>query len=153
DITANGLVFTIQPVTTPAGQPFNVKVEARDASGNTDPTFTGAVTLAIKPRTGASGATLGGTTTVNAVAGVADFSGQGLNIQKFGTGYILTASTSSLPVADSAAFDITAAPASQLVVTASPLNTQAGRTLTMTVEARDAFGNLDTAFAGTVDVA
>ena len=90
---------------------------------------------------------------LGAVGGVADFTGQGLNIQLAGTGYILTASTTGLPIADSAAFNITAAPASQLVVAASPLNTQAGRTLTMTVEARDAFGNLDTAFAGAVDAA
>src|SRR5208337_1835578 len=44
---------------------------AENGSGNTDPTYTGLVTLALSG--GAVGATLGGTVTVNAVNGVAAF--------------------------------------------------------------------------------
>jgi hypothetical protein len=152
NITATGLVFTFQPVTTPAGQTFVVMVAAQDASNNTDTTFNGAVTLAIKFGTGSPRATLGGTVTVNAVNGVADFSGQGLNIVKAASGYILTASASGLAGAESQPFDITGGTATRLVVTTSPSNTAAGGTLMLVVEARDTFDNLATSYVGVVDL-
>src|SRR6185436_10928548 len=67
--------------------------------------FNGPVTLTIKSGTGASGATLVGTATVNAVNGVASFSG--LAISKAGTGYRLTVASSGLSSADTAPFEIT----------------------------------------------
>ena len=152
NITATGLAFTLQPVTTPAGQVFVVKVAAQDASNNPDTTFTGAVTLAIKFGTGSPRATLGGTVTVNAVNGVADFTGQGLNIVKAASGYILMASASGLAGAESQPFDITSGTATQLVVTTSPSNTAAGAPLTLAVEVRDAFDNLATSYSGVVDL-
>jgi hypothetical protein len=152
NITATGLVFTLQPVTTPAGQTFVVKVAAQDASNNPDTTFTGAVTLAIKFGTGSPRATLGGTVTVNAVNGVADFTGQGLNIVKAASGYILTASASGLAGAESQLFDITGGTATQLVLTTSPSNTPAGAPLTLAVEVRDTFDNLATSYAGAADL-
>jgi hypothetical protein len=145
-------VFTLQPVTTPAGQTFVVKVAAQDASNNTDTTFNGVVTLAIKFGTGSPRGTLGGTITVNAVNGVADFTGQGLNILKAASGYILTASASGLASAESQPFDITGGTATQLVITTSPSNTPAGAPLTLAVEARDAFDNLATSYAGMADL-
>jgi hypothetical protein len=150
NITATGLAFTLQPVTTPAGQVFVVKVAAQDGANNTDTTFTGAVTLAIKPGTGSPRGTLGGTVMVNAVKGVADFTD--LNIAKSASGYILTASASGLPSADSKPFDITGGTATRLVVTTSPSNTPAGAPLTLAVEARDTFDNLATSYAGMVDL-
>jgi hypothetical protein len=152
NITATGLVFTLQPVTTQAGQPILVRVAAQDASNNIDTTFTGAVTLAIKFGTGAPRATLGGTVTVNAVGGVADFTGQGLNITEAAAGYILIASTPGLAGAESQSFDITGGPASELVFATSPGNTPAGAPLAFVVEARDSFGNLATGFSGMVDL-
>ena len=62
-----------------------------------------AVTVAIG--TNPSGGTLSGTKTVNAVAGVATFSG--LSIDNIGTGYTLVASASGLTSGTSTAFDIT----------------------------------------------
>ena len=152
NITATGLVFTLQPVTTPAGQTFAVRVAAQDATNNIDTTFSGAVTLAIKFGTGSPRATLGGTVTVNAVNGVADFTGQGLNIVKAASGYILIASASGLAGAESQPFDITGGAATQLVFATSPSNTPAGAPLTLVVEARDAFDNLATTYAGTLDL-
>jgi len=152
NITAAGLVFTLQPVTTTAGQTFVVIVAAQDATNNIDTTFSGAVTLAIKFGTGSPRATLGGTVTVNAVNGVADFTGQGLNIVKAASGYILIASASGLAGAESQPFDITGGAATQLVFATSPSNTPAGAPLTLVVEARDAFDNLATTFAGTLDL-
>ncbi len=152
NVTATGLVFTLQPVTTPAGQTIVVKVAAQDASNNPDTTFTGAVTLVIKFGTGSPRATLGGTVTVNAVNGVADFSGQGLNIVKAASGYILMASASGLADAESQPFDITSGAVTQMAFATSPSNTPAGGTLMLVVEARDAFDNLATSYAGMVDL-
>jgi hypothetical protein len=153
NITATGLVFTLQPVTTPAGQPLMVTVAAQDATNNTDTTFNGAVTLAIKFGTGSSRGTLAGTVTVNAVNGVADFTGQGLNIIRAGTDYILIASATGLAGAESQPFDITNGAVTQLSFTTSPSNTPADAPLTLVIEARDVFDNLATTYTGTLDLA
>src|SRR5205823_1876906 len=87
--TATQLVFSVQPSTTTAGAAITpaVEVTAQDASGNTATGFTGNLTVAIG--TNPSSGTLTGTLTHTAVGGVATFSG--LNIDKVGTGYTLTA--------------------------------------------------------------
>ena len=78
---------------------------ARDQFGNVATSFTKNVTVSITTGTGTGGATLGGTTTVSAVAGVAAFTD--LTIDLTGTGYTLDADTSpSLGVATSTLFDI-----------------------------------------------
>ncbi len=90
-----------------ANVPFSTQpvVVTQDALNHTNTTFNGPVTLTIKSGTGTSGATLAGTVTVNAVNGVASFSG--LAISKAGTGYRLTATSSGVSSVDSAVFDIT----------------------------------------------
>jgi hypothetical protein len=101
------LVFTTNPQGAQANAPFATQpvVIAQSGPGVTNTSFNGPVTLAIKPGTGASGAALVGTVTVNAVNGVASFSG--LAINKAGAGYRLTASAGGLSTAESSAFDIT----------------------------------------------
>jgi hypothetical protein len=97
------LAFERQPVNTFTKLFLpSVTVVARDALGNTATDFTGAVTLAIgaNPAEG----TLAGTTTVNAVRGVATFFG--LSIELPGDGYTLTASSEALAGATSAPFNI-----------------------------------------------
>jgi hypothetical protein len=81
-------VLTAQPV-----------VRVVDYNGNTLSAFSGSVTIALKPGTGTVGATLGGTTTVPVVNGVATFTNLSLN--KGGTGYVLTASVPGFGGADS----------------------------------------------------
>src|SRR5213075_1256347 len=149
--TATQLVFSVQPSSTPAGAAITpaVQVTAQDAQGNTATGFTGNVTVAIgtKPGTG----TLGGTLTHAAVGGVATFAN--LSIDKVGTGYTLTATGAGS--ATSAAFNITAGTATQLVFSVQPTNTVAGATITPAVQltAQDASGNTATGFTGNITVA
>src|SRR5205823_236072 len=110
---------------------------------------TGSITVAIgtTPSTG----TLSGTKTVAAVAGVATFSG--LSIDKAGTGYTLTATGAGSTT--SAAFNITAGTATQLVFNVQPSTTTAGTAITPAVEvtAQDGNGNTATGFTGNITVA
>jgi autotransporter-associated beta strand protein len=90
---ASQIVFTTQPsASTPLNTPFATQpvVQIRDAFGNlvtTGGDATANVSLTLTTGTG----TLGGTTSINAVGGVADFVGQGLNINQAGTDKVLTA--------------------------------------------------------------
>ncbi|NWJ48723.1 MAG: hypothetical protein HXX08_22930, partial [Chloroflexi bacterium] len=101
---ATQLAITTQPSGAVAGTAFTTTVTAQDAYGNTATNFSGAVTVAIKGSTGTTGATLSGTLTVNAVNGVATFSG--LSLDKSGTGYVLTATSGTLTPADTSGFDV-----------------------------------------------
>ena len=105
---ATQLVFSAQPSNSTPNAPFPTQpvVTAKDAAGNLDTSYAGNVTLAIKGGTGTGGAALNGTVTVAAVNGVATFSG--LSIDLIGAGYQLTAGSGTLPVVESAAFNITA---------------------------------------------
>lgn len=147
NVTAIGvpvLAFTVQPVTTQAGAAIApaVQVTAQDALGNTVSGFTGDVTIAIGSNPG--GATLSGTTTETAVAGVATFSN--LQLDKTGIGYTLTATSHALGGAASTGFDVTAGPVSASLSTLKALpNTivasAGGSGSTITVTARDLFDN------------
>jgi len=97
------LAITTQPRSAiTAGQMFDVKVSAKDPSGNVDPNFDGPVTIALGNNPGSS--TLGGTLTVDAVAGVADFSD--LMLDELGTGYTLQASSAGLGPVTTTAFNV-----------------------------------------------
>src|SRR5207249_255255 len=146
--TATQLVFNVQPSTTTAGTAITpaVEVTAQDAGGNTATGFTGNITVAIgtNPRSG----TLAGTLTHAAASGVATFSG--LSIDNVAPGYSPTRRSSGLTT--SAAFNITAGTATQLVFTVQPSTTTAGAAITPVVEvtAQDAGGNTATGFTGNV---
>src|SRR2546430_3784192 len=116
--TATQLAFSQQPGTTVANRLVTpaVKVRALDALGNLVPSFTGSVTIALGSNPG--GATLGGTTPVTAVSGVATFFDLSLN--KTGTAYTLTASASGFTTVTSTPFDIIPGTASQLAFTEQP---------------------------------
>jgi hypothetical protein len=142
---ATELAVTGLPANTPAGAAMTpaVQVSARDAFGNTATSFTGGVTVAIGANP--SGGALTGTTARPAVAGVATFSD--LTIDKSGAGYTLTASASGLAPDTSNTFTISAGSVSptQSTVSASPAGITASNgsiTSTITVLAKDAFGNL-----------
>ncbi len=148
---ATNLAFTTQPQTTQAGQTMPVvRVTARDASGNTVTSYTGLITVAIGTNPG--GGTLSGTTSVNAVSGVATFST--LSINNAGNGYTLTASASGLTGATSSSFNITVPPATNLAFTTQPQTTVAGQTMpAVRVTARDASGNTVTSYTGLITIA
>ena len=103
---AAAVVFSGQPLAVTVGLAIApaVQVTARDAFGNTASTFTGAVTIAVGLNPG--GATLSGTTVVNAVAGVATFSGLSLDVSA--AGYTLEATSGVLVGATSALFNTSA---------------------------------------------
>ncbi|MDB4889090.1 MAG: hypothetical protein JWL61_945, partial [Gemmatimonadetes bacterium] len=140
-VTPTALVVTQQPTTAAAGQPIsNVVITAQSANGITATSFTGAISIALGTNT--AGATLSGTTTVNAVAGVATFAG--LTLNKTGTGFTLVASSGSLTSATTSPFDITTAPASAITVVSGGGQTgAAGATLPqpVVVSVTDVFGN------------
>ncbi|PYO78044.1 MAG: hemagglutinin, partial [Gemmatimonadetes bacterium] len=150
--TATQLAFGIQPGTTIAGHQISpaVKVRALDALGNLVPGFTGSVSVALGANPG--GGTLGGTTPVAAVGGVATFFD--LSINKTGSGYTLTAAASGFAPVTSSAFDITPGTATQLVFTVQPSTTVAGAAISPAVQvsALDGAGNVVPSFTGSVTV-
>jgi len=101
------LGFTVQPsrtLPTFAIQPA-VQVTALDAEGNRMTSYNGPVTITIGRNGGTLMAgTLSGTTTVNAVNGVATF--PNLSIDQPGTGYTLVVNAANVSGAESAQFDI-----------------------------------------------
>ena len=120
---ARTLVITAQPpaaLTAGAVIAPPLTVEMRDASNVIVSSFTGAVTMVIGTNPGT--ATLGGTATVNAVAGVATFST--LTLDKVGTGYTLVASASGATSATSTAVTVSAGAASALSISSG--NAQSG---------------------------
>ena len=127
-----------------------VTITAQDVNGNTTTAFTGPVTVAFGSNT--AGATLGGTTTINAIAGIATFSG--LVVNKAGTGYTLVASSGGLTPATSNVFDITVGSATKLAFTVTENGSTGGAVLTppITVAAEDSIGNVVTGFTGTVQL-
>jgi hypothetical protein len=101
------LAFTVQPSRTLpllAIQP-DVQVTALNAEGNRMTSYNGPVTITIGRNGGTVLAgTLSGTTTVNAVNGVATFSN--LSIDQPGTGYTLVVNAANVFGAESAPFNI-----------------------------------------------
>src|SRR5437016_2959244 len=150
--TATHLAFTQQPSTTGAGAVISpaVQVTALDPAGNPVPSFTGDVTVALGNNSG--GGTLGGTTTVTAVNGVASFST--LTLDKTGTSYWLTVSATGLSATTSSLFAITPGAATHLVFDTEPSTTVADNAINPAVKVRalDAFGNLATGYSGAVAI-
>jgi hypothetical protein len=140
--TATQLAFGQQPTTTAVALTISpaATVQVEDSLGNVVSTDTSNVTVAIG--TNPSGATLGGTTMVAAVSGVATFGTLSLN--KSGVGYTLTAADGALTGATSSSFNITSTTATQLAFDVEPSNTTAGRTIApaVTVLIEDSDGNI-----------
>ena len=134
-----------------AGSGFDLVIYAEDAEGNVDTTFDGDVTLALANNP--SGGNLGGTLTVPAINGIANFIG--LTIDTAGIGYTLDAASTGLSPATSNPLNITApGVATHLVVTTEPPSTiTAGTGFTLAVSAEDDFGTVDTSFQGNVIIA
>jgi hypothetical protein len=99
------VAFTTQPGSAAAGAtiPGPPTIAVKDNFGNTVTSSTASITIAIGNNP--SGGVLSGTTTKNAVAGVASFND--LSINQAGNGYTLTASSTGLTSATSDAFNVT----------------------------------------------
>ena len=96
------MVTTQPPQTVGLDSKFDAQISAEDASGNVDTSFNGPVTIALDNNPG--GATLGGTLTVNAVNGLADF--PDLSLNKAGSGYTLKATSAGLTSVDTGSFTV-----------------------------------------------
>jgi len=139
----NNLAFTTQPVNLTAGTAFpTVVVTARDAFGNTVTSFTTNVTLAFGSHP--AGATLTGTTSVPATAGVATFSA--LGPLPVAGGYTLVASASGVGSTASNSFTVNPAPPVTLAFFVQPTSGFAGSIITpaVVVAIEDSVGNVVT---------
>lgn len=140
--TATKLAFTTQPSNSPAGNNGmgTIRVAVQDTNGNTITTganATAPVSMAISNNV--NGAVLTGTTTVNAVAGIATFTG--LGISKTGTGYRLLATSGSFTAAYSNSFNVTAGTPNRIAVT-GPASVVSGLCSTaVTFQLQDLGGN------------
>jgi uncharacterized delta-60 repeat protein len=135
------LDFVQQPTNTTAGNNITpaVTVQLLDPSNNLINSNSD-VTISLGSNPG--GGTLSGTTTVAAVGGTATF--YNLAIDKLGTGYTLTASSSGLTEATSSPFNISAAsPAAINATSGTPQSVTLGQTFTNALQATvsDSFGN------------
>jgi hypothetical protein len=140
---ATQLFVFAQPANTQSATVINsgtggIKVQILDSNANlVTSDNTTQVTLAIGTNPG--GGTLSGTATVAAVGGVATFTT--LSINKIGTGYTLTASsTPALTTPTSSAFNITIGPVAQVGI-ATIASQTAGVAFSVTVQSQDAGGN------------
>lgn len=140
DIIPTRLVITQQPVSTTAGLTLNtITAELQDDAGNRAATAANSVTIAFADNPG--GATLLGTTTRNAVAGIATFND--ISIQRAAEGYTLAVSSTGLTGATSNAFNVAPGDPNQLVFTVQPSDTDVSADIEPApqVVVRDQFGN------------
>jgi hypothetical protein len=138
------LAISVQPSPGVAGHPIApaVVVVAQDGAGRTLSAFSDAVTITLGKNT--SGASLAGTTTVNASGGVATFSN--LTLNRKGTGYTLVASGSGVTSIETAPFNMAAPPISAsrstLTVSYASIGASLGTSVsTITVTAIDELGD------------
>ncbi len=149
DVEPDQLVVTTPPpATVTAGNPFGLVVTAEDGSGKTDTSFTGNVTVSLNNST-TTNATLVGTTTVAAVAGVATFSG--LSVDEAGDDWTLSVNAVGAATAQTSAVDVSAGTVNQLQTAMQPAgNITAGSNFAIVVSAEDSAGNVDPTFNGNV---
>ena len=137
------LFVNIQPPTSVlAGGKFDVQIAAEDIYGYVDTNFTSHVTMQLGSDPNGN-STLGGTLTVAAVDGVANFSN--LTINKAGQGFTLQATSDGQDFVTSSPFGVTTpfSPAKSMV-TVSPGSVQFGNTTTITLQDKNASGTNET---------
>ena len=148
------LVFSQQPSGGIGGTNFGTQpvVKIEDAGDNTVTSSSASITLAIGTNPG-DGTLLATVNPVSASSGVATFAG--VKIDKPGMGYVLTASSSGLTGATSAAFNITFGAAAKLVFTVQPGNTAATANIApaLVVIVQDANGNTVTSSTAAITLA
>ncbi|MCX5760961.1 MAG: Ig-like domain-containing protein, partial [Gemmatimonadetes bacterium] len=151
-VTPTKLSITSQPSGAKTGASLGtVTVTALTVDGTTATTFAGDVSVALGANPGAG--TLSGTTTVQAVNGIATFTGLSLN--KPASGYTLAFSSSGLTSATSSAFEVTVGPATRLSIGSMPLYATAGASVTppVVVTVMDSAGNTVPTFTGAITMA
>jgi hypothetical protein len=146
---ATHLDFYIEPSANLApNSAFNLIVMAKDANGNVDPAYFNNVTLSFANNP--SGATLSGTTTVRATAGVIKFNN--ISINQLGAGFTLKATGSGLTAGISTPVNVLAATATKLSVTSQATTAALNSPISLVVSAVSANGTLDPTFSGNITV-
>jgi uncharacterized delta-60 repeat protein len=149
-ITGQLAVSQQPPASLTAGTPFGLSAEVEDSSGNVETSYNGPVTVALA--NSPAGATLGGTLTVTASAGVATFSG--LTLTEAASSYTLVVSGTSLGDAVTTAMTVSPSTASQVVITQQPPSSvTAGSGFGLQAAIEDAYGNVVTTAGNTLTVA
>ena len=147
---ATKLVYNQGPSAVTAGQTISpaLVLSVEDAGGNLVSTSNATVTIAISTNPG--GGTLSGTLSTSAVNGVVTFSD--LSIDRSATGYKLTASSTGLASAASAAFNVNPGAAVQLGFTQQPSGGTGGVVWATQpkVAIQDALGNTVTSSSASV---
>jgi len=147
------LAFVVQPANSTGGTPITpaVQIGVRDAAGNLVSAASNLVTVSLSPTPG--GATLSGTTSLKAVNGIATF--PNLRVDKVGSGYTLTATSSGLASATSNPFNVAVGAASALAFSVQPASTVAGTVISPAVRVtiQDAGGNPVTTSTAPVSLA
>jgi hypothetical protein len=150
-LAASQVVVTQQPpASVTAGAGFSLDAAIEDMYGNVITSANNMVSVSLASNPG--GSTLGGTLSLAATNGVADFSG--LILTKAASGYTLSVASSGLTGSTSSALAVTPAAATQLVIVTQPpssvaLNAAFG--LVLAIE--DAYGNVVTSPSNSVTVA
>jgi pantothenate kinase type III len=139
-------ITTEPPSSVTAGAGFGLAVAVEDAFGNAEPSYSGNVTIALTGGTG-----LGGTLTIPARDGVADFSG--LSLDQAGGGYAIQAGATGLSSATTTPFAVTPAAPAQLVITDQPPSSiTAGAGFGLAVAVEDAYGNAEPSYSDDVTI-
>lgn len=139
------LAITVYPPSVGAGDVWDVgggvsvEVEVQDAFGNVIPTSRAVTIEQYNPATGDP--VLGGSTTVNAVLGVATFSG--ISYTKAGT-LLLTATSGALAPAVPVSIAVSAAAANHVAFIQQPVNAPVSTVQTVKAAVRDAYNNIVT---------
>jgi large repetitive protein len=158
DVVATDLVFTQEPADSNAvnggditsGVTFETQpvVTAEDADGRTDTDYTDTVSLTDDSVVG----TLDGTASVAAVAGVATFTGLSYTADGDHETFTLTADDGTINTDTTASLDADVL-ATELAFTTQPANSISGVSMDQpVVEGHDGDGQLDTDFAGAVNL-
>ena len=131
--TVSFIRFATQPGNSIAGQSFSVSVELVSATGVRVTTSSDAVSLSVT-----GGATIAGSTTVNATGGLATFSG--VSLTKAGSSFQITATSGSY-TATSNAFAVNAGAASPTHSLFTPSSFLVNVATTITFTFRDVYDN------------
>ncbi|HYC51187.1 MAG TPA: Ig-like domain-containing protein [Gemmatimonadaceae bacterium] len=139
------LAFSIQPTSSIAGDPLSpaVQVEIRDANDNLVTSARDPITIAFSANPGSG--TLTGTKTVNAINGIASFTGIWVN--KAAPDYTLMATSGSLAATTSSPFTVSPGAPFKLAFSQQPTNSQGSAVVTpaVTVTIADQYDNATTA--------
>ncbi|MHC5542027.1 hypothetical protein ACYOEI_27725, partial [Singulisphaera rosea] len=149
---------TLSVAATPqvtVGQDFWLTVTALDPTGHIDKAYNGIITLGLANNPG--GATLDGTRfldgtiSVVSIGGVATFTD--LTLDKVGSGYTILVSTNDdTPSITTAPFSATLTPpaATHLAIVSAPSSVKTNEPFSVTVQALDANGDVDTDYSGPI---